>query len=130
MGTFNHKKLTFYQTISLLVKLVYNLTHKFPHDEQGYTGLVSQLRRAIVGAKSNIAEGSSRKNREFAHYLSLSLGSLREVESHLEIAFDLNYITEIEFTQAKDLIDKSSGRLYKYRENIEKKSKLENREIK
>ena len=122
METINHKKLSFYKTIGILVREVYRLTKKFPHDEQGYTGLVSQLRRAIVGAKSNIAEGSSRRNREFVHFLSLSLGSLREVESHIEIARDLKYITKNEFENVQDLIDKSSGRLFKYRESIEKKA--------
>lgn len=123
MTSINHKKLTFYNTLGILVKEVYKLTHKFPHDEQGYTGLVNQLRRAAIGAKSNIAEGSSRKQKEFIHFLSMSLGSIREVESHLEIAKDLNYITKSEFDEVKHLIDISCGRIFQYRKTLEKNIK-------
>ncbi len=43
---------------------------------------------------SNIAEGASRNStKEFIHFLTISNGSLSEIETQLEIAFQLRYFT-------------------------------------
>ena len=64
---------------------VYQLTQTFPIQHK--FGLASQLYRAAVSIPSNIAEGSSRKSeKEFAHFVSLSLGSAFELETQLIIA--------------------------------------------
>ncbi len=58
-------------------------------------GLTSQLRRASVSITSNIAEGAARSSKkEFNKYLYISLGSLAEVETQLEIAGRLKFISE------------------------------------
>ena len=58
-------------------------------------GLTNQVRRASVSVPANIAEGQGRSStREFAHYLSIAHGSLREVETHLLIASRLHYCPE------------------------------------
>lgn len=68
-----------------LTKDIYALTQRFPADKK--FGLVSQLRRAAVSVPSNIAEGQARRIRaEFAQFLSVSLGSLAELETQLIIA--------------------------------------------
>src|SRR5262249_38220058 len=56
------------------------------------------VRRAAVSVFSNIAEGHSRQGREFAHYLSVSRGSLAEVESQLLLAVELGYLTAEQLT--------------------------------
>jgi len=54
-----------------------------------------QLRRAAVSVPSNIAEGAGRTgSREFAHFLSMAMGSLSELDTQLLIAADLRYIDE------------------------------------
>ena len=64
---------------------VYQLTQTFPIQHK--FGLASQLYRAAVSIPSNIAEASSRKSeKEFAHFVSLSLGSAFELETQLIIA--------------------------------------------
>jgi four helix bundle protein len=75
-----------------LAEAVYALTRPFPAEEK--FGLVSQLRRAAVSVPSNIAEGQVRRSAvEFAHFLSISLGSLAELETQLMIASKLGLVT-------------------------------------
>jgi len=71
---------------------VYNIIKSFPKNEQ--YGLADQLRRAAVSIPSNIAEGASRvSEKEFAHFLQISIGSCFEVETQMIIAQRLAYIT-------------------------------------
>lgn len=80
--------------------IIYGLSKKFPKDEQ--FGIISQIRRAVVSISSNIAEGSSRKSsKDFIRFIDISIGSLNEVESLLEISFQLEYLTKAQFSDCK-----------------------------
>lgn len=86
------------------VVAVYQATAAFPRDEQ--FGLTAQLRRATVSIPSNIAEGQGRNSRrEFHHFLGNARGSLFEVETQLNIAARLNYIS----TQIADQLLQSAS---------------------
>ena len=75
-----------------LVKQIYAMTQQFPADEK--FGLTSQIRRAAVSIPSNIAEGQARHSTgEFIQFISNAEGSVAELETQLEIAFDLTYCT-------------------------------------
>jgi len=77
-----------------IVEGVYRLTRDFPKHE--VYGLSSQIQRAAVSIPSNIAEGHTRAyTREFLHHLSVAQGSLAELETQLEIAFRLDYISRV-----------------------------------
>lgn len=78
-----------------LVEQVYKITKEFPKDEM--YGLVSQMRRAAVSVPSSIAEGQSRSSQEFVRYLSISHGSLSELETQMMIASRLGYVKQLEF---------------------------------
>lgn len=74
-----------------LVKLVYELTNKFPQKED--FALNSQMRRAAVSVSSNIAEGFSRRSKkEKVQFYSMSLGSLTELQSQIIISKGVGYI--------------------------------------
>ena len=61
---------------------VYSLTKSFPKDE--LFGMTSQIRRAVESIPANIAEGWARRTpKKFQHFLRMSSGSLRELETHL-----------------------------------------------
>ena len=76
-----------------LVTNIYALSRTFPGEEK--YALSDQMQRAAVSIPANIAEGHARSSRkEFLHFLSISLGSLAELETHLTIAHRLSYITE------------------------------------
>jgi four helix bundle protein len=87
-----HRQLVAWQRCRALALETYRATEGFPTGER--FGLTSQLRRAAVSAAANIAEGYARHGRaELAHALSVSLGSLAEVDTLLGIANDLGYLS-------------------------------------
>src|SRR5437870_11801156 len=78
-----------------LVRLVYGMTSKYPRNET--YGLASQMQRAAVSVPSNIAEGHAREStKEYHQHISIAQASLAELETQLEIARRLKYISEDE----------------------------------
>ncbi|MFK7907502.1 MAG: four helix bundle protein [Chitinophagales bacterium] len=91
----NFKNLNIWKLSRELVKEVYLITKEFPADER--FGLTSQIRRCVVSIPSNIAEGCGRgTDKQLAYFLDVSVGSCCELESHLYLCFDLDYINEID----------------------------------
>lgn len=106
MEFFGYRKLVAYQKACEVRRHVYRLVKVFPKEEQ--FALCSQMRRASVSITSNIAEGMTRySNKDKAHFLEISFGSLLEVMSQLEVAFDERYIDEIEFQNMESLIQET-----------------------
>ncbi len=86
----DHKNLDAWKKSIDLVEMIYKLSALFP-DEERY-GLTSQIRRAAVSVPSNLAEGAARNSKkEFLNFISISLGSLAEVETQVIIAQRLNF---------------------------------------
>lgn len=84
-----------------LVVAIYQTTAKFPNEER--YSLVSQLRRAAVSVPSNIVEGHGRsRTGDYLRHLSIAVGSLSEVETQVQIARRLEYITEDDQTRLLD----------------------------
>ena len=89
----NFKQLQVWQMAMSMVKDIYVAISNFPPEEK--YGLAQQLRRSAVSIPSNIAEGSGRgSQKEFAHFLSISLGSAYEVETQLLLSNELGLISE------------------------------------
>ncbi len=87
----SHKDLDVYKKSMDLVEEIYSVTKEFPKAEK--FGLISQMQRAAISIPSNIAEGSARHGRkENIQFLYISLGSLAEIETQLEIAIRLKYV--------------------------------------
>lgn len=58
----------------------------------------NQIQSAALSSMSNIAEGYGRFNKnEFRHFLQISMGSVVETRSLLEIALELHYCSEAIF---------------------------------
>ena len=76
-----------------IVVRCYRLTNTFPSEER--YGLSSQLRRAAVSIPANIAEGHGRNlTKPFLNHLSIAMGSLKELETHIFIAKELEYVSD------------------------------------
>lgn len=104
MSNFSFFDLQAYKEAKLLVKDIYILLERFPNYEVYALG--DQLRRAVVSVPSNIAEGSGRGSvKEKIHFLEIAYGSLTETLCQLDIAHDLEYITDVEFNNIQDRID-------------------------
>ncbi len=89
----NFKELKVWQLSRQLVKEIYEVTNSFPLEEK--YGLISQLRRCAVSIPTNISEGCGRNtDRDFAHFLNISLGSAYELETLLILSLDLEIITK------------------------------------
>lgn len=99
------RELRIWQAAMDLVEKIYLLTRSFPKQET--YGLTSQLQRAAVSIPSNIAEGHTREHlKEYLHHLSMAQASLAELETQLEIARRLKYLT---VGQLKELMGDSSS---------------------
>ena len=95
-----------------LAELIYRCTAQFPKSE--VFGLSAQMRRAAVSVPSNIAEGRARNSsRDFLRFLSISRGSLAELETQLELAIRLDYAdAELRSAVAQtDLLGRKLNRL-------------------
>ena len=86
-----HYDLRVWQEAMELVKMIYQSSSSFPESEN--FGLKSQIRRAAISVPSNIAEGAARISaKEFLQFLSISRGSLSEVETQMLISKNLGYL--------------------------------------
>ncbi len=114
----SYRNLIVWQKSMELAKQVYLKTKNFPKEE--LYGLTSQIRRCAVSIPSNIAEGRGRQsNKEFVRFLQISLGSLFELQTQLELALEFDYVSNIEDTlelsleiekMLNSLITKKGGR--------------------
>ncbi|MCT4699886.1 four helix bundle protein [Tenacibaculum haliotis] len=91
----NFRKLEVWNEARLLVKEIYLITSKLPLEEK--FGLTSQINRCSISIAANIAEGSAKDSqKDFIRFLQISLGSAYELESHLILCGDLNFLSEKE----------------------------------
>ncbi len=97
-----------WQEARKLVKMVYDAVKKSEVFQKDYR-LVGQIQGASVSAMSNISEGFSRRsNKEFIQYLFISKSSAAEVQSHLYVVLDQNYITKETFDEIYQQAEKVS----------------------
>ncbi|WP_035140633.1 four helix bundle protein [Fischerella sp. PCC 9605] len=75
----------------------YKFTDLFPKSE--LYGLTCQIRRSSVSVASNIAEGYGRRSKqEYVQFLHIALGSLRELDTQLIIAKEVDLAEKNLFT--------------------------------
>ncbi len=91
MKVSSYRELIVWQKAMVLVTYIYKETRSFPKIER--FGLTSQMQRAAISIPANIAEGQARNTTgEFRQFLGISKGSLAELETEIEIAFNLEYV--------------------------------------
>jgi four helix bundle protein len=87
-----YRELEVWQSGMLLVEKCYRLSVTFPREE--LFGLTAQLRRAAVSIPANLSECSCRHSTNaFINHVSIALGSHAEVETCVEIAYRLGYVS-------------------------------------
>lgn len=99
----NYKNLKIWQLGITIANEISDLLIEFPPHER--YDLSSQISRCSVSMPSNIAEGSSRTDKSFSHFLDISFGSSFELITQLLIAKHRKYINETKFNQLEIKIE-------------------------
>lgn len=79
-----------------LVIEAYQVAHRLPRSEQ--FELSSQVRRAAVSIPANIAEGHARRGKTYLNCVRIAIGSLAELDTHVEVALRLKLLNTPEPT--------------------------------
>lgn len=105
MKVYSFEKLECWQHARKLAVWIYQHTKNFPSEEK--FGIVSQMRRAAVSAASNIAEGTSRKSKkDQANFSVIAYSSTIELLNDLIISNDLAFLTNKQYTEGRELIER------------------------
>ena len=101
------EELECWQEARKLVNMVYEVTRNtgFKKDLR----LSGQIQAASASIMANIAEGFIRRsNKEFVQFLFIAMSSVAEVQSHLYIALDQDYINQKQFDEIYDQANKTA----------------------
>ena len=92
-----------------LLLSIYDLASRLPQVER--FELASQMRRAAVSVPSNVAEGQAYgPGGRYLHHVRIALGSLGELDTHMEAIRRIGYFTDQQLQQAVHLVGQT-GRL-------------------
>lgn len=116
----NFEELIVWKDSMKLTKSIYLVCLEFPGDER--FGLTTQIKRSAVSVPSNIAEGAGRNSdKEFLRFLSISTGSLFELETQLLLAADLDFINLDKVNSLLDDVADLQKKLYRFCQQLESK---------
>jgi four helix bundle protein len=94
----DYKKLAVWEKSHQLTLQIYRVTAAFPKEEM--YGLSSQIKRAAASIPANIAEGSGRgSDGELIRFLRTATGSACELEYHLLLAQELDFLDAASYGQ-------------------------------
>lgn len=100
----NYKNLLAWQKAMLLLKGVYVITKLYPKEE--LFALTAQTKRSAISVPSNIAVGCGRRTEnDTSHFLHRARGTFYELETQLNIALMVEYISEEKFNALSVLLD-------------------------
>jgi four helix bundle protein len=75
-----------------LTLIAYALAQRLPSSER--YELSAQIRRAATSIPANVAEGHARRGKAYLHHVRIALGSLAELETHVEVARRLGFLSD------------------------------------
>ena len=113
----SYRELMVWQKSYALALAVYQATRAFPRSE--LFGLTSQFRRAAVSVPANIAEGYCRRSRpDYLRFLSISQGSIGEIDTLLSLARDLSHLDAATGQQLAGVVDEIGKMLTRLTQNL------------
>lgn len=119
MGKKGFRDLVVWQKAKDLAVLIYQQSNKDSLSRD--FALRDQMRRSAVSIASNIAEGDERDtDKESVRFLFIAKGSLAELRTQLEIAFEIGFLQEdnyLELEGRSEELGKMIGRLIKVRQS-------------
>ena len=114
----NFRNLQIWKDAMDLAQEVYEVTETIPTKET--YGIISQMTRAAVSIPSNIAEGSGRSEKDFAHFLSIALGSLFELNTQIMLSERIGYMDNKQSLALQDKADKLQMMIAGFKRRLEK----------
>ena len=115
----SYRDLDAWQLAMDTVIATYRITRAFPADER--FGLTAQARRAAVSIPANIAEGRNRLGPgEFRHGVSMTRGSVAEVETDLAIGVALDFVDARDVVDVNSQLDRLSKMLFGLYRSLER----------
>ena len=99
----NYKNLKIWLLAMEITNDVWDVLENLPKDER--YDLRSQISRCSISIPSNIAEGSSRTDKSFKHFIDVALGSSFELITQLIIAKNRNYISIENYNKLENKIE-------------------------
>jgi len=116
----DYRKLEVWQIAREINKKIYLLTRYFPKSE--IYGLTNQMRKASISVIPSIAGGyRCDSDKEFAHFLRFSMGSVKELECQFYAALDAGYIDKEKFSEIMEKLDKIDRKLWVYIKYLKEK---------
>ena len=115
----SYKDLEVWQVAMDLAAACYKATVTLPREET--YGLTAQIRRSAASIAANIAEGYGRETTSsFMHFLRISQGSLKELETHLLLAERVETCPAARLAPLFDLCERVSKMLRNLIRSLEK----------
>ena len=115
----NYKNLKIWQLGLEIANDTSDVLLNFPKHER--YNLSSQMSRCSVSIPSNIAEGSSRTDKSFKHFIDISLGSSFELGTQLLVAKYRKYIDENDFKELENKIQEFQRMTMSFQNNLGRK---------
>ncbi len=112
----NYKNLKIWQLGLEIANDVSDLLVEFPKHER--YDLSSQMSESSVSIASNVAEGSSRTNKGFSHFLDIALGSSFELGTQLLVAKHRKYINQKQLEVLENKIEEFQKMTMSFQNNL------------
>jgi four helix bundle protein len=113
------RKLIVWKRAHALTLVVYRASNSFPRHEM--FGLSSQIRCSAASIGANIAEGYALgSSANYVRHLNITVGSLAETEYQLELAHDLGYLTDTDYSDLCNLANEVGYLLSRLKTSIER----------
>lgn len=117
------KSLDVWKLADELAYKIYMGTRNFPKEE--IYGITSQLRRAALSVPTNIVEGYSRKgDKELAHFINISLGSMAETKYLFYFAHRLGYLPDSEYNEISSGYEALGKKLWRFYEKVRREPQV------
>ena len=119
-GVKSYRDLDAWNVGMTVVELTYQVVRSLPADER--YELSAQMRKAAVSIPSNVAEGFARGTaRVCAHFVRIALGSNAELDTQLEVARRLKFVSPDSAQPLQDALDRERQILHGLHRNRERR---------
>jgi four helix bundle protein len=114
---FPFRKLAVWRRAHALTLAIHEVTERTYRGR--FVSLVYQMRRASMSIAANVAEGSAQVTpAQFARYLTIALGSAKELDYHVLLARDLSLIPSSDYARLDARIDQVCRMLAVLRQRV------------